>query len=77
MPDYTSSPPTVNSSSFPAVVWGDFTFTAEDIVELRSALRHDCPSHPDFTDEAIRQMAYDTISIIALVIELKEYQRVA
>lgn len=54
-----------------AVIWGDFTLTEEDIAELRSALHADCPTSR-FTDDEVRQMAYDTIHFIALVVELQK-----
>lgn len=59
-----------------AVIWGDFTLTEEDIAELRSALHADCPASR-FTDDEVRQMAYDTINFIALVVELQKTQTAA
>lgn len=62
-------------SSTPVVTWGDFSLTDSDVSELRSVLLTDCPSSSDFTDDDIRQMAYDTIQFIALIIELRAQRR--
>ena len=72
MPNSTSIPSTAPSSSTPWVSWGDFTLTDDDVAEFRAALRADCSGSVVFTDDEIREMAYDTINFIALVVELKE-----
>lgn len=77
MPNPTSTSSTAFPSGSPAVVWGDFTITEDDVAELRSALCTDCPEGPAFTDDEVRQMAYDTIHFIALVVELKHQQSAA
>lgn len=59
-----------------AVIWGDFTITEDDIAELRSALHADCPASR-FTDDEVRQMAYDTINFMALVVEFQKHQTAA
>ena len=75
MSNSTSLTPTPLPASL-AVIWGDFTLTDEDIAELRSALHSDCPASR-FTDDEVRQMAYDTIHFIALVVELQKHRTAA
>lgn len=64
-PSHLSSTPSVPEA--PSVVWGDFTFTQDDINELRTALFVDLPEGGPWTDDEVRQMAYDTIHFLALI----------
>jgi hypothetical protein len=77
MPAPISQHSTALPPAAPAVIWGDFTITEDDVAELRSALRDDCPETPKCTDDEVRQMAYDTIHFIALIVEFKQQQRAA
>lgn len=54
----------------PSVIWGEFTLTRDDVSELRRSLLADLPESGPWTDDEVRQMAYDTIHFLAALINL-------
>lgn len=66
----------LDSTSSPAedgfIGWRDFSLSEEDLAELRSALCADGPHLLPLTDDDIRQMGYDTLQFLALMLALKK-----
>ncbi|MFH1790095.1 MAG: hypothetical protein ABH832_03450 [bacterium] len=60
-----------NTNSPTIVWWGDFKLDDQDIADFRKALLTDYPEKNDWTDDEIRQMAYNSIHLFALIMQIE------
>lgn len=59
--------PAPNERSVTSLRWAGFQLTASDVMEFRDALRRDRGDDGRWTDDDIREMAYNSIALVSLI----------